>query len=85
MSENLCFLNDLDMLKEYFPTRNYPKHVIGQAVGKVFSIGMDDAIKPTTPIKCQDIIPFLYTYNRSLSNIGKNHKPVLESPYVLKK
>ena len=66
----MCFEGDLGRL-EYFLTRNYPKHVIEEAIGKVSSMSMDDALKPTSPTKCQDIIPFVWTYNPSLPNIGK--------------
>ena len=70
-SDNACFEKYLDRLKEYFLTRNYPKQVIDEAVGKVFSMSMDDALKPTSHTKCQDIIPFVCNYNSSLPNIGK--------------
>ena len=70
-SDNVCFEGDLGRLKEYFLTRNYPKHVIEEAFGKVSSMSMEDALKPTSPTKCQDIIPFVCTYNPSLPNIGK--------------
>ena len=70
-SDDVCFENDLDRLKESFLTRNYPKHVIEEAVGKVSSMSMDDALKPTSATKCQDIIPFVCTYNPSLPNKGK--------------
>ena len=71
LSDNVCFNGDLGRLKEYFLTRNYPKHVIEEAFGKVSSMSMADALKPTSPTKCQDIIPFVCTYNPSLPNIGK--------------
>ena len=70
-SDNTCFEKDLDRLKEYFLTRNYPKQAIDEAVGKVSSMSMDDALKPTCHTKIQDIIPFVCTYNPSLPNIGK--------------
>ena len=35
---------NLDRLKDYFLTRNYPQQVIDEAVGKVSSIHMDDAL-----------------------------------------
>ena len=66
----MCFEGDLGRLKEYFLTRNHPKHVIEEAFGKLFSISMDDALKPTSPKKCQDIISFVCSYNPSLPNIG---------------
>ena len=31
---------------------------------------MGDVIKAPSPTKCQDIIPFVFTYNPSLPNIG---------------
>ena len=65
------FLGDLGRLKEYFLTRNYPKYVIEEAFGKVSSMSMDGALKLNFTTKCQDIIPFVCTYNPSLSNIGK--------------
>ena len=34
-------------------------------------MSMDDALKPTSPTNCQDINPFVCTYNPSLPNIGK--------------
>ena len=71
-SDNVCFEGDLGRLKEYLPTRNYPKHVIEEAFGKVSSMSMDDALKSTSPINCQDIIHFVCTYNPSLSNIEKS-------------
>ena len=67
----MCFERDLGRLEEYFLTKNYPKHVIEEAFGKVSSMSMDDALKPTSPTKCQDIIPFVCTCNPSLPNIGK--------------
>ena len=70
-SGNTCFEKDLDRLKEYFLARNYPKQVIDEAVGIVSSMSMEDALKPTSTTKCQDIIPFVCTYNPSLPNIGK--------------
>ena len=70
-SDNVCFEGDLCRLKEYLLTRNYHEHVIEEAFGKVSSMSMADALKPTSPTKCQDIIPFACTYNPSLSNIRK--------------
>ena len=69
-SDKSHFENDLSRLKEYFLARNYPEHVIEEAVKKVSSMSMDEALKPTSPMKCQDIVPFVCTYNPSLPNIG---------------
>ena len=55
----MCFEGDLGRLQEYFLTRNYPKHVIEEAFGKVSSMSMADALKPNSPTKCQDLIPFV--------------------------
>ena len=71
-SDNVCFEGALCRLKDYFLTRKYPKHFIEEAFGKVSSMSMDDALKPTSPTKCQDIIPFVCTYNPSLPNIAKS-------------
>ena len=77
----MCFEGGFGRLNEYFLTRNYPKHVIEEAFGKVSSMSMDDALKPTSPTKSQDIIPLICTYNPSLpAKHRKNHKSVLESP-----
>ena len=64
--------------RNIFQKRNYPRQVIDEAGGKVFSISMADAIKgkktakimkPTSHTKCQIIISFVCTYNPSLRNI----------------
>ena len=44
-ADNVCFGNDLGRLKEYFLTRNCPKHVIEEAVRKEYPVSMDDALK----------------------------------------
>ena len=70
-SENVSFKNNLDILKEYFREKNYPTQIIEEAVKKVSSMSMDDALKSNSRKKCQNIIPFVCTYNPSLPNIGK--------------
>lgn len=70
-SDNVCFENELDRLKGYFQERNYPNQIIEEAVKKVSSISMDDALQSTSHKKCQKIVPFVCTYNPSLPNIGK--------------
>ena len=70
-SDNTCFEKYLDRLKKYFLTRNYPKQVIDETVGKVSSMSMDDGLKPTSHTKFLDTIPFVCTYNPALPNIGK--------------
>ena len=70
-SDNTSFENDIGKLKEYSWERNYPTRIIEEAVKKVSSMSMDDALKPTSRTKCQNIIPFVCIYNPSLPNIGK--------------
>lgn len=70
-SDNVSFENNLETLKEYFHERNYPSQIIEEAVKKVSSMSMEDALKSSSQTKCQNIIPFVCTYNPSLPNIGK--------------
>ena len=58
--------------KEYFLERNYPTHIIEEAVKKVSSMSMDNALKQNSRAKCQNIIHFVCKYNPSLPNIGKS-------------
>ena len=64
------FSSSIDKLKDYFRLRNYPEHIVNDAVSKVNKMTMDEALQPTSKHK-SDIIPFVCTYNPSLPNIGK--------------
>ena len=70
-SDNDCFENELSTLKEYFNERNYPPDIVQEAIQKVSTMTMEDALQPTSHSKSNNIIPLVCTYNPSLSNIGK--------------
>ena len=66
------FIEDTDNLRKYFQERNYPDNIIDDAIKKVSSISMEEALQPvSTKDSKKDVIPFVCTYNPALPNIGK--------------
>ena len=70
-SDDSVFEKETVKLDQYFKARNYPQHVINDALKKASSLTLQDALSPCNKIKNDKIIPFVCTYNPSLPNIGK--------------
>ncbi|XP_053377373.1 uncharacterized protein LOC123529459 [Mercenaria mercenaria] len=69
-SNDDLFTNELEKLRTYFQNRNYPSHILDDALAKASALSTEEAMTNHRQ-NTDDIIPFVCIYNPSLPNIGQ--------------
>ena len=81
-SDDDDFSNKCSEMRSFFLSRNYPSHVIDQAILKVSTIDRNTALTPNTRASDTERIPFTLTYhprNNSIKPIVHRNFSLLES------